>query len=90
MCEFDITSIPQRSRKEVDEIFEHFTHEFYAIGDVKAADVPPIAAKIYQRADAIHHHALACIIDCADFTQYTLDVGAFCALVSLLQGILKG
>lgn len=90
MCSFDLLSIPTSSRTEVDQIFEHFTNEFFEIGNLHAADVPPIAPHIYQRAEKIRCHALACIIDRADFTQYALDVGAFCALVSLLQGILKG
>lgn len=90
MSSFDITHIPQSSRREVDELLEYFTHEFHAIGDAKAADVPLIAAQIYHRADAARRCALACIIDYADFTQYALEVGKFCALVDLLQGILKG
>lgn len=90
MSSFDLTSIPMCSRREVDQIFERFTNEFLEIGGIHAADAPEIAPRIYQRAEAIRRHALACIVDRADFTQYALDVGAFSALVSLLQGILKG
>lgn len=90
MCSFDIVHIPQSSRREVDELFTKFTNEFFALGGIHAADVPLIAAQIYHRADRIRNHALACIIDYADFTQYALEVGKFCALVELLQGILKG
>lgn len=90
MCSFDIVGIPQSSRKEVDEIFEYFTHEFHALGDVKAASVPLIAAQIYHEADKARHCALAHIIDQGDFTKYALEVGMFCALVSLLQDILRG
>lgn len=89
MCAFDLVSIPKSSRKEVDELLEYFTHEFYAIGDVHAADAPPIAPQIYHKADAARRCALACIIDYADFTQYTLAVGEFCGLVTLLQDILS-
>jgi len=89
MCSFDVVHIPQSSRREVDELLEYFTHEFHAIGDAKAADVPLIAAQIYHRADAARRCALACIIDHGDFTQYALEVGEFCALVELLQDVLK-
>lgn len=90
MSSFDICHIPQSSKTEVDELFTYFTHEFYALGDVHAENVPLIAAQIYHRADATRRCALAHIIDQGDFTQYALAVGQFCALVSLLQGILKG
>lgn len=89
MSSFDIVHIPQCSRREVDEIFEYFTHEFHALKDVKVADAPAIAAKIYHKAEVARRCALACIIDYADFTQYALTVGEFCALVELLQDILR-
>lgn len=89
MSSFDICHIPQSSKTEVDELFTYFTHEFSAIGDVHAENVPLIAAQIYHRADATRRCALACIIDYADFTQYALAVGQFCALVELLQDILR-
>lgn len=90
MCSFDVLSVPASSRKEVDDIFEYFTHEFFALKNIKVGDAPAIAPRIYHQADATRRCALACIIDHGDFTQYALSVGEFCALVSLLQGILKG
>lgn len=89
MSSFDLLAIPTSSRNEVDKLLEYFTHEFHALGDVRAADVPLIATQIYHRADATRRCALACIIDYADFTQYALCVGQFCALVALLQDILS-
>lgn len=90
MSSFDIVSIPQSSRNEVDELLEYFTHEFHALGDAKAEGVPLIAAQIYHEADKARRCALAHIIDQGDFTKYALEVGMFCALVSLLQDILRG
>lgn len=89
MSSFDVVHIPASSRREVDELLEYFTHEFHALGDVKAAGAPEIACKLYFRARAARRCALACIIDHGDFTQYALEVGEFSALVSLLQDILR-
>lgn len=89
MSSFDLLHIPQSSRREVDELLEYFTHEFHALGDVQIGNAPEIAPRIYHRADAARRCALACVIDYADFTQYAISVGEFCALVSLLQDVLK-
>ena len=29
MCEFDVAFIPESCKKEVDELFTYFTHEFF-------------------------------------------------------------
>lgn len=89
MSSFDVVGIPQSSRREVDELFEKFTNEFCAIGNIHIVNTPAMAAKIYYRASTARYDALYYILNDADFTQYALAVGEFCALVSLLQDILK-
>lgn len=89
MSSFDIVHIPESCKSEVDSEFQHFSAKFSDFGEVKASEAPHVAVFIYHRAQGAYFEALSCIIDHADFTQYTLCVGQFIGYVCLLEEILR-
>ena len=89
MSIFDLDAIPASSRAEADEIFKCACKHFHMFRDVRLSAAPPIAPRIYWRAEAARRRAFASMIDYHDFVQYVVAVGEFCALVSLLEDILK-